>query len=188
MNDSPAPLSGSHPLPTAAERLAVSRERLRQTMRASMPPARASQPPSELPSWLKGVAEMPVIAAVLDAMRGWWSHHPMRLATLVASDAGKALIGPLAQRHPLALVAGALVAGGVLMHVKPWRGLLKPALLAGLLPQVISQVMAHVPLQSWLSALTPFTESPAPPNPTRQAAHAPESPPAAERAADPTLH
>ncbi|HET7793151.1 MAG TPA: hypothetical protein VFL64_07175 [Rhizobacter sp.] len=191
MNDSsPAPLSGPHALPSAAERLAASRARLLQTMQASMPPARAQHPPGELPAWLHGIAEMPVVAAVLEAVRGWWSHHPMRLATLVASDAGKTLIRPLAQRHPLALILGALIVGGLLVRVKPWRGLLKPALFAGLLPQIMSKVMAHVPVQSWLSVLTTFTEPPSSTSsssPPRNDAQAPE-PASAERAPGSTLH
>lgn len=77
----------------------------------------------------------------------------MRLATLVATDAAKTLVRPLAQRNPLGLVLGALVVGGVLAWVKPWRGIIKPALFAGLLPQIISRAMAQVPVESWMSVL-----------------------------------
>ncbi|HEX3139726.1 MAG TPA: hypothetical protein VHQ87_06710 [Rhizobacter sp.] len=147
---------------TAAQRLALSRERIRQSMRATMPPPAAARPAGELPSWLAGLASMPVVAVVLDAVRGWWEHHPARLATLVASDTAKTLIRPVAQRHPIGLVVGALLVGALLAGLRPWRRLVKPAVfagLAGLLPQIMSKVVAHVPMESWMSALSSLTDS-----------------------------
>ncbi|MBC7992855.1 MAG: hypothetical protein H7Z15_06390 [Rhizobacter sp.] len=95
---------------------------------------------------------------VLDALRNWWSSHPMHVAGVVAADAANTLIRPVAQRHPIALVFGALVLGGLVVWAKPWRGFLKPALLVGLLPQLLSKAMAAVPLESWLTMLSSLTQ------------------------------
>ncbi len=143
----------------AAERLASSRERMRLSMKAR---ATATSAASDHDSPL------------LNALQGWWAGHPLHVAGVVAADAVKTLIRPIAQRHPIALVAGALVLGGLLVWTKPWRGILKPALLAGLLPQLLTKVMAVVPLESWLAVMASFTQrneqpptSPANPQPTK---------------------
>jgi len=150
----------------AAQRLAASRERLRVSM-TRQPAAPDSTGP------------------VLDALKDWWAAHPLHVAGVVASDAAKTLIGPLAQRHPIALVAGALVLGGLVIWAKPWRGILKPALLAGLLPQLLSKAMAVVPIESWLAVLSSLTREAAPaaaaepqpaPAPAPDTTQAPQSP------------
>ncbi|MEO8155490.1 MAG: hypothetical protein ABI605_20675 [Rhizobacter sp.] len=140
---------------SAVERLAISRERLRQSLRDASAGRRTNNRPmlGGAPGWLDGLLTLPGARVVFDALRSWWSQHPMRLATLVATDAAKTLVRPLAQRNPLGLVLGALVVGGVLAWVKPWRGIIKPALFAGLLPQIISRAMAQVPVESWMSVL-----------------------------------
>ncbi len=86
----------------------------------------------------------------------------MRMASMVGIEASKTLIRPFAQRHPIGLVAIALLVGGALVWAKPWRGYLKPALLAGLLPQLLSKTMALVPMESWMSILATLTQGPAP--------------------------
>ena len=142
----------------AAERLAASRERMRVLM-------------TPKPAAPDGTGP------VLDALKDWWAAHPLHVAGVVASDAAKTLIGPIAQRHPIALVAGALVLGGLVIWAKPWRGILKPALLAGLLPQLLSKAMAVVPIESWLAVLSSLTRQAAPTAPT--APTAPAAPAAA---------
>jgi len=72
---------------------------------------------------------------------------------MVAVDASTALVRPWAQRHPIGLVMGALLVGGALAWSRPWRWLLTPALLAGLVPQMFSRFMAAVPSQAWVSVL-----------------------------------
>ncbi|MBC7956464.1 MAG: hypothetical protein H7Y33_11425 [Cytophagales bacterium] len=98
-----------------------------------------------------------------DALRDWWAKHPMRVTTLVAAEAAKVVMRPLARRHPIALVMGALVLGGLIVWARPWRGLLKPALLAGMLPQLVSKIVAQLPVESWLAVLSSLTEPPASP-------------------------
>lgn len=51
------------------------------------------------------------------AARTWWHHHPAHMAVEVATP----VLQAYAQRHPGRLVAGAAVAGAVLMLFRPWR-------------------------------------------------------------------
>lgn len=146
----------------AAQRLAASRERMRVSM-------------------TRRTAADDGTGPVLDAVKDWWAAHPLHVAGVVAADAAKTLIGPVAQRHPIALVAGALLLGGVLVWAKPWRGILKPALLAGLLPQLLSKAMAVVPVESWLAVLSSLTRQAAPaatpePKPNPDTPQAPQAP------------
>lgn len=119
---------------SASYRLSQSRSRLHQSV------DKLTADPRTAPSLATGVINQ------------WWEHHPLRLATNVSADAAKALVQPVAQRHPVALVAGAAAVGAILVWSKPWRWLLTPALMAGLLPKVISQVMtvrsSQVPARS----------------------------------------
>ena len=148
----------------AAQRLAASRERMRVSMTRQPAAADGTGP-------------------VLDALKDWWAAHPLHVAGVVAADAAKTLIGPVAQRHPIALVAGALLLGGALVWAKPWRGILKPALLAGLLPQLLSKAMAVVPVESWLAVLSSLTREATPaaasepkPKPAPDTPQPPQSP------------
>ena len=138
-----------------ADRLTLSRERLREAMRDRT--ARRSSSPSAgaaTTAWLDSLKAIPGAGVVVDALRSWWAQHPLRVASMVAADATKSVLQPMAQKNPLALVLGALVLGGLLAWSRPWRWLIKPALFAGLLPQLVSKALAHVPSRSWLSVLT----------------------------------
>jgi hypothetical protein len=153
------------------ERLALSRERLRQAMQqqknaggrrgtgASAAPggmARAGR------RWRRSLASIPGVSIVLEALESWWAQHPMRLASMVGSEAAKTLIQPMAKRHPLALVAGAMALGAAVVWVKPWRWGLKPALFTGLLSQFASKALAQVPVASWLAMLSELAPRPRP--------------------------
>ena len=144
----------------AVERLAISRERMRQSMHAVMPRPKEAHLPGELPAWLDKLKSIPGVSLVVDAVRSWWLQHPMRVATLLAADASKTLLRPFAQRHPIGLVAGALLVGGLLAWARPWRGYLKPALFVGVLPQLASKVMAQIPIESVMAVLTTLTQPP----------------------------
>jgi len=133
-----------------------------------------------MPNWLKGIAAVPGLGIIIDGVRSWWNQHPMRVASMVALDASKTLLSPMIQRNPVGLVLGAVVIGGVLAWAKPWRGFLKPALFAGLLPQLISKALSNVPAESWMAVLTSLAQQPQRQQEAEQAAAAKsESEPAA---------
>jgi len=128
-------------LPSAAERVALSREHLRQALHdAAVRRRPATNPltgaPMSLP-WLERLKAIPGAGIAIDAIGLWWSRHPARLAVGVAGHSTDAMLRPVAQRHPLTLVAGAFAVGAVLAWSRPWRWALKSALFAGLLPQLL---------------------------------------------------
>jgi hypothetical protein len=157
-------VSADGPLPSAVERLAMSRERLRSAMRERSPSgggASGKAGSGEMPAWIERVASaVPGAGVIIDAVRAWWNQHPMRVASMVALDASKTLLRPMIQRNPVGLVLGAVVVGGLIAWAKPWRGFLKPALFAGLLPQLISKAVANVPTESWMAVLTALAQQP----------------------------
>lgn len=146
---------------TACDRLILSRERLRQAIKE------ASSPPGDginhgAGGWsaplLDHLKSLPGANVVIEAVRTWWMKHPLRVPSLAVADASNAVIQPMAQRYPLGLILGAAFMGGLLAWSRPWRWILRPALLAGLLPQLLHGAMAQVPVQSWLVALTSLAQ------------------------------
>ena len=136
-------------LPSAAERVALSREHLRQALHDAAAPRRpAIDPltgaPMSVP-WLDRLKAIPGAGIAIDAIGLWWSRHPARLAVSVASHSAETLLRPIAQRHPLTLVAAAFAVGAVLAWSRPWRWALKPAVFAGLLPQLLMSALKDAP-------------------------------------------
>ena len=134
----------------AVERVALSRERLRAAM---VPPPALPAPESAAGAlaWIERLRHQPAIALVIDTLQNWWARHPLRAVVHVASEATNAVAKPIARRNPLALVLVDGLLGAVLAWSRPWRWAIKPALFAGLLPQLVTRVVAHLPLESWLA-------------------------------------
>jgi hypothetical protein len=151
---------------SAAERLAVSRERLRVALQTG-PSTSGGTTPSPIGAIGRSAdaAESPGVDFLMDALRQWWTQHPWHLAGNVAAGAARAAVQPLAQRHPWALVLGAALVGGALFKGRAWRWVLKPALFAGLAPQVLRSVLNQVPVQSWVSLLSTLGQPAVPKRP-----------------------
>lgn len=126
---------------TPAERLVQSRERLRLALNGLPPapddPEAAQQSARATAPWWAKLAALPGAGIVIEAVQQWWARHPLRANILLGFNATQAVVQPIAQRHPVALVAAAFVVGGLLAWRRPVGWLLKPALLAGLLPQLL---------------------------------------------------
>lgn len=126
---------------TPSERLALSRERLRLAISHN-----ATQAPPPLAALISGSSSLldvlkmalPGTGEVMDALAAWWKEASLR---------------PLAERHPVALVAGALVAGALLAWTRPWRWLLRPALLTTLGPALLTSVLASGAVQAWVLSM-----------------------------------
>lgn len=148
----------------AARRLAESRERLRQRMLRGdgRHDARrrnaAAEAEGQDPSAFDKLRAMPVIGAVVDAVAGWWSQHPLHSAAQMAQDAVGDVVAPVTRRHPLAAVAVAFATGGLLVWLRPWR-LLKPAAFAGVASQVATRLVAQVPIESLVAAFIAFAST-----------------------------
>lgn len=137
----------------ALQRLALSRERMRQHLQEASTPRQGIGGEGKPSALVGALLSIPGMGILVDAVRGWWAQHPMHMAALVATNTARSVVRPMARSNPFALVVGAVAFGGMLFWLKPWRGFLKPALLAGLLPQIVSRAVAHVPMESWLSAI-----------------------------------
>lgn len=141
------------------ERLTITRERLRQALAAPVAAREAETlPPGWRTVWLDNLHRIPAAQAALDALQSWWAHHPWRVPALMAGDASQAMLRPVAKRHPMALVLGAVVFGAMLVWSGPGRRLLRPALLLGLLPRLIGRTLSRMPMTSWMAVLASLTK------------------------------
>ena len=174
---------GVEPLPvSAADRLTASRARLRAAlMEIAHPPAKASLLDELGLGTFKSliadrVKSWPGAALVIETLEHWWAEHPLHTAGVLAEEASRRLVGPIARKNPYAVVIGSVVVGALFALSRPWRWLLRPALFVGLVPQLASQALKRMPIDSWLQMLSSFTA-------TRRAAA-----PSATAAPDPASH
>jgi hypothetical protein len=100
-------------------------------------------------------------ASPIDSLGEWWAQQPLRMAAVVGAQMSRTAAQPLAQRHPVGLVLGAMAVGVVFAWSRPWRWLFKPAMLAGWVPQLLSRTLSQVPMSSWLTMLSSLSQPPA---------------------------
>lgn len=147
----------------AMDRLIESRARLRQALQGADTALGGGVPgqgfgqatPQPAGGWLGRVAGLPLMRLVLDALAGRWRRHPWRTAALVANDLARAVLQPVALRHPWRLVWLSAVVGGLLVVSRPARWLPRPALLIRLAPQLIAQALASPAVRGWLAGRRP---------------------------------
>ena len=155
----------------ARDRIEASRASLRLAM-TPPPPALPHESAARSDSWLHKIGALPLIHAVIESVESWWSHHPLRPVADVASEASNAIVKPVAQRNPLALVLVAALVGAGVAWTRPWRWIFRSALFAGLVPQLASRVVSNLPIESWMtmvgSALS--ASRPSATNPSREVA------------------
>ncbi len=151
--------------PDAVERVNASSHRLmlsRSRPRHAVDQATAEIPttaPSSTAGLSKDLTTRLTGGLATHAVHQWWSSHPLRLVSDVPLDAAKTLttsvIKPVAQRHPVAVITGAAAIGALLVWSRPWRWLLAAAVLASVLPKLLSQVLT-TPALSPRSMSTPL--------------------------------
>lgn len=149
---------------TPAERLTLSRERLRKAMTRDQSPHSDGTPAGNKAVGL-GLLDVlklavPSASLVIDTVAQWWAGHPLQASGNLVEGVVDELLRPLAKRHPLALVAGALTVGGLLVWSRPWRWALKPHLFNTWGPAVLSSAIASTAVQSWLMGVLAKTNTP----------------------------
>jgi hypothetical protein len=164
------------PPSTALARLAQSRQLLQQSLH-NRPAAPGIDGIGSIGSSFADLKSVPVLALLFELTQVWWRKQPLGLAAMLLADQCKASLLPLARRHPLALVCGAALLGGLLVRLRPWR-LLKPALFAGLAQELLVKARSGASLEAWLAALASLAQTfssssaPAPAAPSAAAAAA----------------
>ncbi|QAZ40481.1 hypothetical protein C1M51_14205 [Methylibium sp. Pch-M] len=144
---------------TPIERLERSRARLRKTWvgkrrapRRDPQRSSAETSPNDAGATAPQAGDDSTLDVLVSMLTRWWERHPLHqvfdIAAEVAAPAARSIVGPLAERHPLRLVALAAGAGALLMVVRPWRWLPQAALSSVLL----SALWPRGGPSRWLSA------------------------------------
>jgi pyruvate/2-oxoglutarate dehydrogenase complex dihydrolipoamide acyltransferase (E2) component len=149
-NNVESTVSGSTGVRSAAQRLTRSRALLQTALEPHSSKAKASATSLNAKSTgasatapTAGLSSIPGLALGAEAIKFWWSRHPLRLVVTLLATTANASIKPVAQRSPVALVAGAFLVGGLLAWARPWRLVVKPILFAGVMPQITSALIKH---------------------------------------------
>lgn len=122
---------------TPAEKLLLSRERLRVALLAT-----ASQAaPGAAAGGAQAAAPTFGAALLASVLRQWWENHPAHQAATLAAQTARELTLPVAQKHPVALVAGAFAVGVGVVALRPWRLLSGAALLSRLAPTLLRMAL-----------------------------------------------
>jgi hypothetical protein len=159
----------------AALRLAASRTHLRLALRGPVAPAPGE---AAAPTWWTGLLDVPAVRVLRDAVRTWWTQHPWHNAGNAAATAVSAALQPVARRHPWALVAAAGLAGGLIAFTRPWRWRARVAAGgAGAVPRLLNEILATLPVASWLVLLAALAQAMVPATAAAAAAPAPEPAP-----------
>lgn len=127
---------------TASERLTQSRERMSYWLTDDDREARANghvnagERPAEQPTSVGGI--------VREVIGDWWAEHPLHASATLAFKASRTAIVPLVRQHPVAVLGSAAVVGAVIIWARPWRWLLRPALVAGVASQLAARTIARM--------------------------------------------
>lgn len=134
----------------AAQRLMLSRERMRDALQGTHHRTDGATGSGASPdvSWLMSLKDLPGVAVVVELVGLWWARHPWRPATEVGAQAANTALHVVAQRHPIALVAGAVALGGVLAWARPWRWVARAVVVSNLLPQLMAGLVARAAAQT----------------------------------------
>ena len=127
---------------TASERLTQSRERMSYWLTDDDREARANghvnagERHAEQPTSVGGI--------VREVISDWWAEHPLHASATLAFKASRTAIVPLVRQHPVAVLGIAAVVGAVIIWARPWRWLLRPALVAGVASQLAARTIARM--------------------------------------------
>lgn len=147
MSGTPTPPAGEADL-TPAQRLAISREHLRAAMRT---PPRSTHRPGVAGALRERLRSNSTLALMMEIIDSWWHRHPMRSAAVLAGEASRTVVGPLARRKPIQFVLLAFAGGVLIAWLRPWRWFLHRRMFGGILRQLLPRMLAAIPSASWLA-------------------------------------
>jgi len=145
----------------ACVRLAHTRAAVRLAIRDLQRPDVPVQPaPSTgwMQSLWRRLKQTPGTRKVVQGVDDWANHSALPGIAVMAADAANAALRPIAQRSPLRLVLGAAVVGGMLAWSRPWRRIVTPALMAAVLPRLVSQILDRGPSPPWMKLLAALVD------------------------------
>lgn len=127
---------------TPGERLARSRERMSFWLADENGTGRGNGGSSDD---VDAAHEPASIGGIVGEVVGeWWEEHPLHTSATLAIEASRSAIVPLVRRHPVAVLGSAAVVGAALVWVRPWRWLLRPALVLGIASQIAARTMTRM--------------------------------------------
>ncbi len=145
----------------ACVRLAQTRAAVRLAIRDLEQPAMPVHPaPSTgwMQSLWRRLKETPATRTVVQGVDDWANHSALPGIAVMAADAANAALRPIAQRTPLRLVLVAAAVGGMLAWSRPWRRIVTPALMAAVLPRLVSQILQRGPRPPWMTLLAALAD------------------------------
>ncbi len=89
-------------------------------------------------------APLSIGGIVSEVISEWWAEHPLHASAAFALSASRTAIVPLVRRHPAAVLGGAAALGAVIVWARPWRWLLRPALVAGVASQLAARTITRM--------------------------------------------
>ena len=132
----------------AVAHLAGSREHLREVLHGiAHPPKR---PPLSLKQGVSGVTDqllsrarsLPGASLVINKVKTTWDRHPARPAIETTIARYRPALERKARTQPVAMLGVALGTGALLWLAKPWRLVLRPKVIAKVVPALAKQVSA----------------------------------------------
>jgi hypothetical protein len=110
---------------------------------------------------LATLTALPLLGPLIDSAMTWWAEHPLHAVVDLFSRPNPSADEPLTQRHPWAMLLGAAAVGALLMWTRPWRfALLRRAVYAGLLPQMVTTLLSRVSTEGLLDLVSSFLRRP----------------------------
>jgi hypothetical protein len=126
------------------ERLATSRERLRQALLQAQSGEATGADTQGLLGLLGHLQTGAGEGLGVAMLKAWWQKQPLHVVGLLALKSTQLLVQPVARRHPYALVFTAAAAGAAVMLLRPWRAMSRSAWLSSLLPQLLSEAVKRL--------------------------------------------
>lgn len=145
--------------------LEANRARLRLHLRETAGQLGSATKKTQTPHWVAALAALAQGGTASDCILAWWKTLPLSRALDVVAHAAQDALKPVAQRHPVRLVVGALVAGAALVWLKPWRWVTAGAMAASIVAVADQLARATPQKNGWSAFIDLLFQKKGPPRP-----------------------